>query len=150
MNDYRRRVERYRARIAHHLRKFFEHIDENDLVQAAEKAWGLVSAFANIYAIVFHGEEVKRDRKKKEMLVEFLNSVAEHDVEIGELVMREYRGHVETLVASLVNLHSFFYGGTGISDEDVERYLKHSRRLLPILYEYANILAEYYLGSYEE
>lgn len=122
-------------------------MDENDVVQAAEKAWGAVSAFANIYSIVFHNTEVKRDAKKREVLKEFLNRVKNFDPEIEELIAREYRGYTTTLVRSLLSLHSFFYGGINIKDEDVKRYLQHVCKLLLILQEYSNIIAEYYLGE---
>jgi len=82
----KRDLESYRARIDQHLQKFFKHISENDVAQVAEKAWGIVSAFANIYSLMFHGTEVKSNRRKREMLVEFLNKVKEHDPEIRKLL----------------------------------------------------------------
>ena len=145
MSDYRRRVRRYLGRVNYHAREFLKHMERGDTIQAAEKAWGVVSAFANIYAITFHNEEVKRDYRKREMLEEFLNKIKGYDLEVGELIAREYRGHVGTLARALGSLHSFFYGGTRIKDEDVEKYLRHSQKLIPILQEYSNIIAEYYL-----
>lgn len=146
LSDYNRRsLENYKARIDQHLQKFLEHINEGDIIQAAEKAWGIASAFANMYSIVFYGTEVKRNERKKKMLTEFLNEVKEHDVEIEELLMNEYKGHAETLVDSLASLHSFFFGGARIKDKDAERYLEHVSIILPILRQYSCILYEYYL-----
>ena len=144
-DSIKRDLESYRARINQHLQKFFKHVSENDVVQAAEKAGGIVSGFADIYSLIFHGTEVKSNRRKREMLVEFLNEVKEHDLEIRELLTKEYRGHVETLVGSLADLHSFFFGGASIKDEDVKRYLEHASKILPILHQYSHILYEYYL-----
>jgi len=110
-----------------------------------KKAWGAASAFANIYAIAFHNTEVKRDVRKREILKEFLNEVKNFDPEVEELIAREHRGYTSTLARSLLNLHSFFYGGANIKDEGVKRYLQHVCKLLPILREYSNIIAEYYL-----
>jgi len=120
-------------------------MDESDIAQAAEKAWGAVSAFANIYSIAFHGKEVTANKNKREVLKEFLDEVKEHDLEVKELLIKEYKGHTETLIGALAGLHRFFFGGTDIKDEDVKRYLKHSFMLLPILQEYSQIISEYYL-----
>lgn len=145
MNDYRRRVKRYQSRVNYHVKEFFKRMNEGDIIQAAEKAWGAISAFVNIYAITFHNTEVKRDYRKREVLEEFLNEIKKFDLEVEELIAKEYRGHTGTLARSLWNLHSFFYGGANIKDEDVKRYLQHLYKLLPILQEYSNIIAEYYL-----
>jgi len=128
----------------HHLQKFREHL-ESDLVQAAEKVWGIASALANIYSIVFYGEQVRSNRRKREMLTEFLGKIAEHDSEVKDLVSKWTKGYVGTLVGSFADLHGFFFGGTDIDDEDVKRYLMYAKSILPILYQYACILYEYYL-----
>jgi len=83
------------------------------------------------------------------MLEEFLNEVKEYDLEVKELLMRGYRGHTEILVRSLANLHSFFFGGISIKNEDIKRYLEHSYIILPILQQYSHILSEYYLEHKE-
>jgi len=142
--DLTRHLESYKARMEQHLRRFLVYLNEYDLVQAAEKAWGIVSALANIYSIVFYGEQVRSNNRKRKMLTEFLSKIAEHDLEVKELVTKWTKGHVETLVKSFADLHGFF-GGTDIDDEDVKRYLMHAKSILPILYQYAYILYEYYL-----
>lgn len=147
MNDYKRKVKRYQSRVNYHVKEFFKHMAKDDVIQAAEKAWGAISAFTNIYAIAFHNMEVKRDVRKREILEEFLNEIKNLDPEVKELIIREYRGYTNTLARSLLSLHSFFYGGTNIKDEDVKQYLQHVCKLLPILQEYSNIIAEYYMGT---
>jgi len=127
-----------------HLQKFHKYL-QHDPVQAAEKVWGVVSALANIYSIVFYDEPVRSNNRKRKMLTELLGKIAEHDLEVKEMVSKWSKGHVETLTKSFANLHSFFFGGTDIDDEDVKRYLMYARSILPILYQYACILYEYYL-----
>ena len=136
-------MKKYRSRVSYHVKKFFKHMSEGDVIQAAEKVWGAVSAFVNIYAIIFYNTEIRRDYRKREMLEEFLNEIKEFDLEVKELVIKEYRGHTDTLARSLQNLHRFFYGGTNIKEEDVKRYLEHASKLLPILHEYSEIIAGY-------
>jgi len=148
LSDYRRRIKKYHDRMKYHVKQFFQHLENNDIIQAAEKAWGAVSAFANIYSITFCDKEVKRDKAKRDKLKEFIDQIKDHDPEINKLVTREYRNHSEILVGSFLDLHGFFYGGSNMHEEDIRRYLEHARKLLPVLLQYADILTIHYIETY--
>jgi len=137
----KRKAHRYYERMRYLLPRFEKCLEMNDYVEAAEKAWGIVSAFVNVYALTFEGREYKNDEKKKRKLVEFLNTVLPFDDELRKLVEDFSRGHVETLARALKGLHTYFYGGTTVSEYDAKHYLSYAKILLRILNEYAMVMS---------
>ena len=137
------RINRYYERLLYHLRAFNRYIEKEDIIQAAEKTWGAISAFVNIYSLIYYNKEVKKDINKIKMLTEFIELVLRHDPEVKKIINDFSRGHVKTFTKSLSNLHSFFYGGSAISIDDVKRYLNAAKIFLPIIEEYVKAIHNY-------
>ena len=137
-----RKALKYYERMQYLLPRFEECLKGGDLVEAAEKAWGIISAFVNVYALTFEGREYKNDERKKQKLVEFLNMNIPHDTELKKLVDDFSRGHTETLARALKNLHSYFYGGATAGKHDIKHYLTYAKNLLEILNQYAMIITQ--------
>ena len=127
------RVKSYYNRFWEHYHKAKEALNEGDLPQAAEKIWGAVSAFVNVFSLVEHREPRISDKRKKEALCEFVERNIQHDSELRTLVNDFSRGHIGTLADALEKLHKFFYGGSRLSDEDLKRFLECGMKLLSIL-----------------
>jgi len=118
-------------------------MEMGDVIQAAEKVWGAVSAFVNIYSLTYYNREFKKDSNKVNKLTEFIELVLNQDPEVQIIISSFSKGHAETFAKSLNNLHSFFYGGSAISIDDVKRYLNTAKAFLPLIKEYAKAIYDY-------